>query len=294
MESAFTAKAGPPYKPRPVRFHLPDFIDILLNAGDDRFPFGITSGQSLPNWGKVADEGRGRTVVMSNIDIDAYSAARRTFQAESVFDAATISQRMDDPQLLLLATILHEASHNLGPTGQYHVRGKSDVTIFGGDIAAVLEELKAESGGMFLLDLLRMKGIVDDAKATHTYLEQLLWAFSQISNGMYSSDGARDPYAQLSAVEVGFLLDRGALTWSNRATAANGIDRGAFTVHTEKLAPAFAALIARVTGIKARGDKPGAQKLLKRYVNGSIVPQKVITKRMLRYPKSSYVYSLGL
>ena len=35
-----------------------------INAGDDRDPLGATIGQSLPNWGPVANEGRGRTVAM--------------------------------------------------------------------------------------------------------------------------------------------------------------------------------------------------------------------------------------
>ncbi|MEA2192506.1 MAG: hypothetical protein QOI73_2627 [Solirubrobacteraceae bacterium] len=294
MESAFAARAGRPYKARTVRFHLPDFIDIVMNTGDDRFAFGITTGQSLPNWGKVAEESRGRTVVMSNVDTDADSTATRRLQAESLLDAAAVSQLGNDPESRLRSTILHEASHNLGPTGQYHVRGRSDQTIFGGDIASVLEELKADAGGQFLVDLLHRRGMLDDAATTRTYLEQFLWAFGQISNGAYSSDGARDPYAQLAAVEVGFLLDRGALTWRRRAIAANGVDRGAFAVHTDKLAPAYDALIKRVVRIKARGDKAGARRLLGRYVDGSIVPQKAISRRMLRYPKASFVYSVGL
>ncbi len=57
MEKALAALAGPPYKARDVKFKLPDFIDIVLNAGDSRPPLGATIGQSLPNWGQVANEG---------------------------------------------------------------------------------------------------------------------------------------------------------------------------------------------------------------------------------------------
>ena len=60
--------------------HLPDFIDIVINAGDDRNPLGATIGESLPNWGPVANEGRGRTVAMVNLYLDPDSiAARRGF-----------------------------------------------------------------------------------------------------------------------------------------------------------------------------------------------------------------------
>ena len=62
MEQALAKLAGKPYKARKVGFRLPDFIDIVVNAGDDRDAIGATIGQSLPNWGPVATEGRGRTV----------------------------------------------------------------------------------------------------------------------------------------------------------------------------------------------------------------------------------------
>ena len=52
------------YEARETNFHLPDFIEIVVNAGDDRDAFGATIGQSLPNWGPVANENRGRTVAM--------------------------------------------------------------------------------------------------------------------------------------------------------------------------------------------------------------------------------------
>ena len=64
MEAALAKLAGPPYEARPVTFHLPDFIDIVLNAGEARNALGAAIGESLPNWGPVANEGRGRTVAM--------------------------------------------------------------------------------------------------------------------------------------------------------------------------------------------------------------------------------------
>ena len=39
---------------------------VRLDAGDARAASGATIGQSLPNWGPVANEGRGRTVAMTD------------------------------------------------------------------------------------------------------------------------------------------------------------------------------------------------------------------------------------
>ncbi len=68
---------GAPYAARKVTFHLPDFIDIVFNAGDDRNALGATIGESLPNWGKVVARGRGRTIAMGNLYTDPDSLAIR-------------------------------------------------------------------------------------------------------------------------------------------------------------------------------------------------------------------------
>ncbi|MBM4398562.1 MAG: hypothetical protein FJ087_23115, partial [Deltaproteobacteria bacterium] len=67
MERSLAALIGAPYAARPVSFHMPDFIEVVYNAGDSRPALGGVLGQSLPNWGRVATEGRGRTVVMTNL-----------------------------------------------------------------------------------------------------------------------------------------------------------------------------------------------------------------------------------
>jgi len=124
MEAAIAAKAGAPYTARKVTFHLPDFIEIVINAGDDRDPLGATLGQSLPNWGPVANEGRGRTVAMTNINTDRDSMQARREQAESLLDAESMKMYVMSPEPGLLNTILHEATHNLGPAHEYKVGGK--------------------------------------------------------------------------------------------------------------------------------------------------------------------------
>src|SRR5205823_5873417 len=76
---------GRPAIPSPQRaIKLPDFIDVVLNAGDQRSPNGATIGQSLHNWGPVAEAG-GRTVAMTNIGTDTDSQAQLATQMSSVF-----------------------------------------------------------------------------------------------------------------------------------------------------------------------------------------------------------------
>ncbi|MDX2092646.1 MAG: hypothetical protein SFX73_32575 [Kofleriaceae bacterium] len=294
MEAAIAKAAGKPYVARKVTFHLPDFIDIVWNAGDDRDALGATIGQSLPNWGPVANEGRGRTVAMVNLYGDPDSIAARRGQAESMLDAKSLENYAGTQEPGLLSTILHEAAHNLGPAHEYKVNGKKDDDVFGGPMASVMEELKAQTSALYLLELLRQKKLISDELARQSYADAIVWALGHISQGMYTGTGERKAYSNLAAIQIGFLLDKGALTWDPKATAGNGKDQGALIINYDKLVPAVDEMMTVVAGIKARGDKKAADALAKKYVDGTTVPHKIIAERFLRFPKASFVFSVKL
>lgn len=291
MEKAVAALVGAPYTARKVTFHLPDFIQIVVNAGDDRQPTGAVAGESLPNWGKVETEGRGRTVAMTNIGTDPDSLEVTRKRVESLFDADTRKAWTPDTEPALLGVILHEATHNLGPTYTYVYQGKKGDAAFGGRVAAMLEELKAETGAMYWLDWLGKKGVVAPELARQAYAAWLAWCMRHIANGVHS--GSEDQaYAQLSAIQVGFMLDEGAVTWDDKTVPADHTSHGAFSIKWDKLPAAFEKLMKTVATIKATNDKAGADALVAKYVDGPVVPQKTIAERILRYPQTTYVYAI--
>jgi hypothetical protein len=295
METAVAKLAGPPYKTHPVSFHLPDFIDIITNAGDDRNPLGATIGESLPNWGPVVAEGRGRTVAMVNLYSDPDSREARRQQAISIIDADFAKTYTTGPDAGLLTTILHEVTHNLGPAHEYKVKGRADGLVFGGPLSSMLEEFKAQSGGMYLVEMLRKKGLITDEQAQQTYTDAVVWAFGHISQGMYDASHKAKPYGNLAAIQMGFLIDHGALQWDPKAKAANGTDTGAFVIHREKIVPAVEELMKQIAGIKSRGDVAAAKALIAKYVDSDkVLPHKIIAERFLRYPKASFVYAVDL
>jgi hypothetical protein len=294
MEKTLATRIGAAYAPRTVTFHLPDFIDIVWNSGDDRNPMGATIGQSLPNWGPVSAEGRGRTVAMSNLYQDVDSHAIRRKQAESLLTSESMKAYIDSATPGLLSTILHEATHNLGPAHEYKFGGKTDAQAFGGQMSTMLEELKAQTGALYFIDFAKAHGIITTEQAAQAYADSVVWSFGHISRGMYDGSHKRKPYSQLSAIQVGFLMDEGALTFDPNLPAANGIDKGAFTIHYEKF-PAAAEKLMKVVGlIKAKNDKAGAEALATKYVDGNSVPQPLITERELRYPRQSFVYAVDM
>jgi len=292
MENALAALVPGAYTARDVRFQLPDFIDITVNAGDDRDAFGATIGQSLPNWGPVSDDGRGRTVAMSNLYTDADSAARGRAQASSLL--TSMEGYTDDQTPGLLSTILHEASHNLGPSHDYRANGQTDQESFGGQLASMLEELKAQSGGLFFIDFLRTRGVLSEEQARAVYVDSIVWTFGHVSRGMYTPGGQRKAYSQLAAIQLGVLLDEGAIRWDPAAMAADGTHRGAFTIDFARLPAAITALMTRVMRIKATGDRAAAEALAAQYVDGPRVPQQIIVDRYTSFPQVGFVYTVHL
>jgi hypothetical protein len=297
MEAALAGLAGAPYKARSVTFHLPDFIDVVLNAGDSRNATGATIGQSLPNWGPVANEGRGRTVAMTNLYTDPDSRAALREEVDSLFCKGAIDPEALDPALTVMGTVLHEAAHNLGPAHEYKVKGKTDTETFGGPLAATFEELKAQTSSLYLAQWLADQKIIDKKMAALAHQSDIVWAFGQISQGMYAADNTPKPYAQLASIQVGWLLERKAMTYREGEPAANGRDKGCFEIHLGKVPAAVAALERAVLGIKGRGDKPGAVKMREALVDKDGEWKKlrgVIAERWLRTPKASFVYAVEL
>lgn len=295
MEGALAKLAGKPYKARKVTFHLPDFIDIVLNAGDSRSAVGGTIGQSLPNWGPVANEGRGRTVAMTNLYTDKDSEQAFLDGTKALFCKGTQADVAFAPDLVVMSTVLHEAAHNLGPAHEYAVDGKKDAAIFGGPLASTLEELKAQTSALFFVDWLAGKKLVDERTALRSHIRDIAWCFGHIASGMYAADGSPKPYSQLASIQVGTFLKAGAVEWKAAETAPNGSDKGCFEVHGDKLAASIRALEEEVLHVKARGDKAAAKKLVADLVDKDDEWKRlrgVIQERWLRAPSASFVYSV--
>lgn len=298
METEVARLTAKPYAAREVGFALPEGIQIVLNAGDSRSAHGATVGQSLPNFGPVAAESRGRTVAMTNLYRDPDSIATRRAQLSSILCAAAADRAKDDvADAAVLGTILHEAAHNLGPNGSWKVGGKTDDAVFGGTLAATLEELKAQTLAIHLNLWLVGQGKLDAALSEAAWMHDIVWTFGHIAAGMRTAEGKAKPYPQLAAVQVGRLLAAGALRWDAEALAANGNDKGCLDVDPAKLPTAIAALATDVLAIKAKGDVRGGSRLLAPWVDdsGKIGPLRAtIRERWLRAPKASFVYSVAL
>ncbi len=294
MEKTLADLAGPPYKARKVAFKLPDFIDVVLNAADQRNPHGATIGQSLPNWGKTAEKG-GRTVVMTNLYTDVDSRKNLSDQVAALYCKATFDKFTTDPKAALLSVVLHEAAHNLGPSHDYKVKGKTDDVIFGGPLASTMEEMKAQTSALFFTWWLADKGLLTQEEATAATLRDVAWAFGHISRGMYDAAGRTRAYSHLASFQMGHMFKSGVLTWKKDEKAANGADTGCFEVDLDKWKPAVNVLAKRVLQTKGKGDRKDAEDLKMVFVDAKDEwsgLRETIAERWLRAPKATFVYSV--
>ena len=294
LENEVASLAGKPYRARTVSFKLPDFIDVVLNAGDSRHPLGGVAGQSLPNWGEVAAKG-GRTMLMTNLYTDDDSKQALTEQMSSLFCPGTMAQASADPEPAVMGVVLHEAAHNLGPAHEYAVNGKVDRVAFGGPLASMLEELKSQTAALYFPSRLVERQLIARDEAQRAEVRDIAWGFGHIAQGMYDAQGNPKAYSQLASIQLGYLESAGALEWRAEAAAGNGSDHGCFDLHFERWDEATQKLARLVFGIKSRGDRDAAEGLKRQWVDADGAwkqRRELITERWLRAPKASFVYSI--
>jgi hypothetical protein len=296
MEQNMADLIGPDYAARKVAFEFPDFIEMILNSGDSRHNLGATIGQSLPNWGPVAEEGRRRTVVMTNLYTDPDSKRIGLQKTRLLLDPKNMKYYTDDREAGLLAIILHEATHNFGPHTDHLVGGKSPSQIFGGAMGNVLEELKAQTGALWYVDYLRRKGLISDKRAREMYLHEINWCFGHISRGMFSTSGSPKAYSQLSAIQIGTFIKEGAISYVPSTDPKTGETMERFLIDFDKLPAAIDRLMKKAGMIKATGDVAGAKALVDEFVREPGLEKYVhadeIADRILKFSKASFYYSV--
>ena len=124
---------------------------------------------------------------------------------------------------------------------------------------------------------------------------------------MWSASGRRSPYSQLAAIQVGYLIDHGVLTWVADATPASGEGQGAFNVDLSNFVQVARDLMTDVMRIKSTGDRAAAIALADRYVGTysgggtyasnnaeSVVPHERVVTLYRRFPRGTMVYSIDL
>lgn len=305
LEGRVASVMGAPYREREVKISMPDFIEMALTAGDARSARGAAIGEALPNWGDAGP----RAVVMTNYYLDPISQAEYREKGKLLFVAENARDLAPDKETSTANTLFHELTHALGMRATSTVvdakgnprlgQDGKPMTVdqaLGSRTSTIVEEVKAQTGALLFIDWQLKKGQITEAQARSRYMDNLIWAFGHISQGMFENGKPR-AYSQLAAVQVRALLQAGAITIEKQIdpTTKQVVER--FRVHYDKLPAAIEALMRRVTRMQLLGDKAAAEAMLSDVATGEgykAVRVDEVVKRLSGFPKPAFTLKVRL
>jgi hypothetical protein len=150
----------------------------------------------------------------------------------------------------LLATIMHEICHGLGPAFARTANGKVDIREAIGPMFSGLEEAKADVVGVYSL-----KWMVDHDALPKNRLEEY---YASYVAGLFRTVrfGVAEAHAQAEMMEFNYLTDHGALT---RKLS------GRYAIDYAKMPGALNDLAKELLQIEATGDRERAENWFKKY-----------------------------
>jgi hypothetical protein len=220
-------------------------VNLLLAAGDGNR--GVqTAAFNLPNDERIVKEKGAKRVMLKNVQ-DA------KFKMVLVPISKTALSPADQSKLSFDAffthIVMHELMHGLGPH-QISVGGRATtVRQELKDTYSAIEEAKADISGLWALQYLVDRGVIDKAMEGQMYDTFLASAFRSIRFGINEAHGRG------IALQLNYLTDAGAFTTQQDGT---------FAVNGPKVKDAVAALSRELLTLEAHGDYAKAKEMLGR------------------------------
>ncbi|MGE3704609.1 MAG: hypothetical protein AB7I13_05005 [Vicinamibacterales bacterium] len=217
-------------------------VNEIFAAGDANR--GVqTAAFNLPNDERVTREMGAKRVMLKNVQ-DA------KFEKTLVPISKVVLSADDQPDLSFDAffthIVMHELMHGLGPH-TITVNGRqTTVRQEMKDASSFLEEAKADISGLWALQYLIDKGVIDKGMERQIYTTFLASAFRSIRFGIAEAHGKG------VALQLNYLLDQGGFVVR---------PDGTFAVDHAKVKAGIAALTTDIMHIQAAGDYAAAKAL---------------------------------
>ncbi len=227
-------------------------VDIWMASGDGRRDRGATVAFHLPNQGKSVDEGLYKKVMMINHSMAFEKVIEKRAELILVEEQSTLLDIRAD----ITNVAFHELAHGFGAYHTMEVKTpegkKTTVKEALGEHDALMEELKADSMGLWLVQFDRKKGTLDEQQEKVRYVSALMHILGLLQ---YPLPGT---YPRMVAIQLGWYMDAGAVTWDEQA--------GRFAVDFEKMPAAVESLVKEVSLIQLTGDRARAEALIGKYI----------------------------
>jgi hypothetical protein len=222
-------------------------VNVVFTAGDANH--GVqTAAFNLPNDERVVTAKGSKRILLKNFQQAKFEKVLVPI-AHTALSPADRSLVAFDP--FFTHILMHELMHGLGPQ-TIRVNGReTTVRQELKDLNGTLEEAKADVSGLWALQYLMDKGVLDKKQERSMYVTFLASTFRTLRFGL------GEAHAKGMALQVNTMLDHGAIR-----VAADGT----FGVDVEKAKKSVTDLTHDIMTLQAHGDYAGVQALLKRMV----------------------------
>ncbi len=222
-------------------------VHVVFAAGDGNHDVQ-TAAFNLPNDERIASEMGSKRTMLKNFQQAKFEHALLPI---SKIALAAEDQAHVNFDAFFTYILMHEVMHGLGPTNTGPGGTGGTVREAIRDLYSTVEEAKADVSGLWALQKLMDKGVLDRGDERAMYTTFLATAFRMLRFGM------NDSHARGMALQVNYQLDSGGFRVNSDGT---------FSVDLRKAKRGIAALTRDLLTLQATGDYEGAKRLLERMV----------------------------
>jgi hypothetical protein len=229
-----------------------EVMDTPFRAGDLNHGYQAVA-DNLPNDPRVHEQKGSKKLFFKN-----FMDARVNYVVLPVAQHVMLRTQADKAsgEGYLLATIMHEMSHGLGPAFARTSAGKVDIREAIGPAYSALEEAKADVVGMFGLQWLVDHDVLPKNKLEEYYASYVAGIFRTVRFGVAEAHG------QAEMMEFNYLSERGAITRQSS---------GRYAIDYQRMPGDIKDLAKELLEIEATGDRARGENRFKRY--GTMPPE---------------------
>jgi len=221
-------------------------VDEVATGGEARA--GVqTAAFNLPNDERITGAMGSKRVMLKNVQ-EAKFREILTPIARVAIDPAQQPWIAFEP--FFTHILAHELMHGLGPHNITVQGRKTTARQEMKDLSSAFEEAKADISGLFALQYLIDRGVVDSSMEQPMYVTFLAGVFRSVRFGITEAHGRG------MALQFNYLMDAGAFEYDESA--------GTFRVNFDRIKDAARKLTGEIMTIQAQGDYASAKQMLDR------------------------------
>ena len=207
-----------------------------------------TAAFNLPNDERVVKEKGSKRVMLKNVQEAKF---KKTLVPISQVVLSAADQKALAFESFFTHILTHELMHGLGPHNITVNGEQTTVRKQLKELSSAIEEAKADITGLWALQYLMDKGVIDKSMERSMYTTYLASAFRSVRFGITEAHGKG------MALQFNYLTDEGAIKFDE--------SKGTFSVDHTKIKDAVRKLSSEIMTLQAEGSYDKAKALLDKY-----------------------------